>query len=569
MTEDQSTQADPPTPDVAPPHPEAEHASSHTTGYHPHPPRFCITTVLWVIFFLVLTLAARCANYRDTFLVGPDGRLQVFYIDGDCYARMTRVREILQGWGIIHYHMFENYPIGIYPHTTAPMDYLIVLLALILKPFTPYYVDIAGAIISPILGVLTTAFLALWARQLNQQYRKLMLLLAALSPILVHGQALGRPAHHSLQILLLAIGIGAELVMARAPNLKWSIVSGIAWGLALWVSLYEPLVLFLVLYLTKLIFYRPKLFVKERLWGLGVMAVILAIAYGLEGKYLVRGFYKEAHDPVLRAYFGSWAATIGEMSSTSVFSDLVRRWVGWGLIVAPLLLIARLRDTKRSLLLLALLITTFAFTIYQVRWGYFFVLVYVMSLPWQLSLFKRKWLVYVLFAFSLWPVAQEWDAQLPEPQSDEEIHGDAEMGNQVRFRAAAEYIGAHAPGGILAPWWCSAELAYWSDQPAVAGSSHEGMSGIVATAQFFGTRDPKVAQRICDERSVETVVLFDPDSIVTQSAHILSQPLPEKQNTMADILWNTPHSCPPFLHVIINDPVVKVFEVNHGSVSYH
>jgi hypothetical protein len=564
VTEEPSTPVDPP---AAPAQPEEAHPSSHTTAFFPHPPRVCFTTVLWVIFFLVITLVARCANYRDTFVISPQGKLQVYYIDGDCYSRMTRVREILQGWGVIHYHMFENYPIGIYPHTTAPMDYLIVFLALLLKPFTPYYIDIAGAIISPILGVLTTAFLALWARQLNQQYRKLMLLMVSLSPILVHGQSLGRPAHHSLQIFLLAVGIGAELIMARAPTIKWSIISGTAWGFALWVSLYEPLVLCIVLYLTKFIFYRPKLFVKERLWGLGIMAMILAIAYAVEGRYIVKGIYNEWHDPMLRAYFGNWAATISEMSPTSVFSDLVQRWVGWGLLVSPLLLIARLRDTKRSLLLLALLVTTFGFTLYQIRWGYFFALVYVMSLPWQLSLFKRKWLVYLLFGFSLWPVAREWDALLPG--SNEEVLREARLDDQARMRQAAEFIGAHAPGGILAPWWWSAALVYWSDQPAVAGSSHEGMSGIVSTARFFGTTNPKLAQQVCNDRSVETVVTGNPEAIVIESAHILGQPLPTKQNTMADILWTKPHSCPVFLHLIYDDTVIKVFEVNHGSVSYH
>jgi hypothetical protein len=566
VTEDPSTQADPPPP-IPETHPDAGKPGSHTTAFHPLPMTFCPRTVLWVVFFIVLTLAARCANFRSTFVTTPQGQLQVYYLDGDCYSRMTRVREILQGWGVIHYHMFENYPIGIYPHTTAPMDYLIVLLALLLKPFTPYYIDIAGAIVSPILGVMTTAFLALWARELNQQYRKLMLLMVSLSPILVHGQSLGRPAHHSLQIFLLAVGIGAELIMARAPQIKWSIISGIAWGLALWVSLYEPLVMFLVLYLTKFIFYRPKLFVKERLYGLGVMALILAIAYALEGKYLVRGFYAEMHDPILRAYFPNWAATIAEMSQTSVMSDLLQRWVGWGLLVSPLLLIARLRDTKRSLLLLALLVTTFAFTLYQIRWGYFFALVYVMSLPWQLSLFKRKWLVYLLFGLSLWPVAHEWDLMLPG--GNVEILRDARLDDQARMRQAAEFIGARAPGGILAPWWWSAALAYWSDQPAVAGSSHEGMSGIVATARFFSTTSGKEAEAICNERSVETVVTGNPEAIVIESAHILGKPLPEKQNTMADILWDRPHSCPVFLHLIYDDTVIKVFEVNHGSVSYH
>ncbi len=98
------------------------------------------------------------------------------------------------------------------------MDYLIAGIALLLKPFMADYIDMAGAMVSPLLGVLTTAFLAFWARELNQQYRRLMLLLVSLSPILVHGTALGRPDHQSLQILLLAVGIGAELIMARAPR---------------------------------------------------------------------------------------------------------------------------------------------------------------------------------------------------------------------------------------------------------------------------------------------------------------------------------------------------------------
>ena len=568
MTEEPSSPADPHAPTHPSLHPGQGGRGSHTTFLHPHnPPLFSVKNILWVTFFLVLTALARCVNFHNTFVVDPSGHLQVYYIDGDCYSRMTRVREILQGWGIIHYHLWENYPVGIFPHTTAPMDYLIVFLALLLKPFTPNYIDIAGAIISPILGVMTTAFLALWARELNQQYRKLMLLMVALSPILVHGTSLGRPAHHSLQIFLLAVGIGAELIMARAPCIKWSVISGIAWGLALWVSLYEPLVMFLVLYLTKFIFYRPKLFVKERLWGLGIMAIILAIAGALEGKYLFRSFYTEAHDPMFRAYFPNWAATISEMSQTSVMSDLLERWVGWGLLFSPLLLIARLRDTKRSLLLLALLVTTFAFTLYQIRWGYFFALVYVMSLPWQLSLFKRKWLVYLLFGMSLWPVAREWDGLLPG--NDDQILRDARLDDQARMRRAAEFIGARAPGGILAPWWWSAALVYWSGQPAVAGSSHEGMSGIVATARFFGTSDPKVAEQVCRDRSVETVVTGNPESIVIESVHILGQPLPRYQNTMADILWDKPHSCPVFLHLIYDDTVIKVFEVNHGSVSYH
>ena len=566
MIDDQSSSANNPTPSPVEAPAAEEHHHSHTATFHAIRPPVCLSSILWVLFFLALTAATRCANFRNVFVTNGKGTIEeVYFIDGDCYSRMTRVREILDHWQVVHYHAFENYPIGTWPHTTAPMDYFIVAIALLLKPFMAQYIDVAGAIASPILGVMTTAFLALWARELNQQYRKLMLLVVALSPILVHGTELGRPAHHSLQIFLVAVGIGAELIMARAPNVKWGIVSGVAWGLALWVSLYEPLVMIIVVYLTKLIFYRPSLFVKERLWGLGVFASILALAYALEGQYLAKSFSIEAHDQTLKTYFVNWAATIGEMSQVGIFSELLYRWVGFGLLAAPLLLMARLRDTKRSVLLLSLLVTTFAFTIAEVRWGYFFALVYVMSLPWQLSLFKRKWLVYLVFLMTLWPVAKDWDERV-FPDEAHDLDRALRLNDQRRLRQAAEYIRERAPGGIMAPWWWSPALAYWSGQPAVAGSSHESLAGIVDESRFFLTRDPKVAEQICNQRDVETIVTGNSENIVIEAAHVLGQPLPEKENTMADILWVKPSSAPYFVHLVFNNNVYHVFEVNHGHI---
>ena len=556
--------------------PQAPHHGTDTAYYHmPIGPVFTLKNILWMTFFFALTVATRCANYRDIFVTNAAGQRETYFLqgEGDCYSRMTRVRAVLEHGGIVHYHLWENFPKGTWPHTTLLMDYLIAGIALALKPFMADYVDMAGALVSPLLGLLTTGFLALWARELNQQYRRLMLLTVALSPILVHGTELGRPRHLSLQIFLLAVGIGAELIMARRPRVSWGIVSGIAWGLALWVSLYEPLVLLVVIYVTKLIFYRPNLFVKERLWGLGVFAVILAAAYLLEGQYLIKSFAIQSQDPILRTYFGNWSATIEEMKGTyvigmnmtemNVFSKLLFRSVGFGLLLSPLLLIARLKDTKRTILLLALLVATFILTMIEERWGYFFALVFAMSLPWQLLLFKRKWLVWTLFLLSLWPVAQEWDALLFNPDYlDTQI---AKLNDQRRLRQAADFIREKAPGGILAPWWWSPQLAYWSGQPAVAGSSHESLPGIVDTARFFSATDPKVAEAVCNERKVETVVTGDPAHIVDQSEQILGQPEPTR-DTMADILWKRPHSAPLFLHIVMDNNVVKVFEVNHGFI---
>ena len=88
------------------------------------------------------------------------------------------------------------------------------------------------------------------------RYRWMMLILYAISPILVHGTELGRPDHQSLLMLLVTIAIcaewslqaeaGSHLRTATGDRSKWSVVSGIAWGLAIWISAYESLVLFLL-----------------------------------------------------------------------------------------------------------------------------------------------------------------------------------------------------------------------------------------------------------------------------------------------------------------------------------
>ena len=81
----------------------------------------------WVFPALVagLALAAFTWNADAVFFGG-----NVYFSDGDCYARMTRVR-LLQEHprAPVHRHDFENYPIGTQPHTTAPLDYLIAGLA--------------------------------------------------------------------------------------------------------------------------------------------------------------------------------------------------------------------------------------------------------------------------------------------------------------------------------------------------------------------------------------------------------------------------------------------------------
>ncbi|HXP35718.1 MAG TPA: hypothetical protein VN827_09240 [Chthoniobacterales bacterium] len=200
---------------------------------------------LEILILSALVLATRCANYQDVFVDG-----NIYFTDADCYARMTHVGMCAEHPGlIIRHHGFENFPQGTTPHATTPLDYLIVSLSILLKPFTAQPIDLAGAVVSPFLGLLGAWFLWCWSRRVGLRYRWVMLLLYAMSPILVHGMELGRPDHQSLLILLITIGICAEWSLRTNESQPWSVVSGIAWSFALWVSFYEPLVLFVLVLL--------------------------------------------------------------------------------------------------------------------------------------------------------------------------------------------------------------------------------------------------------------------------------------------------------------------------------
>ena len=171
-----------------------------------------------IIFISALILVTRCANYGDVFFGG-----QINFIDADCYARMTRARICFERPGtIVRRHDFENFPIGTSPHTTAPFDYLIAAIAAGLTPVSKNALDLAGAVVSPLLSVALGIFLCWWTRKMRVRFRWALLILYAASPILAHGFALGRPDHQSLLITLITVALCAEWSLAfplegRAP----------------------------------------------------------------------------------------------------------------------------------------------------------------------------------------------------------------------------------------------------------------------------------------------------------------------------------------------------------------
>ena len=111
-------------------------------------------------------------------------------------------------------HTFENYPLGVRPHTTAPMDYLIVEFAWLLGGSV--HLDLAGAWISPVLGGLLIVIAAwLWSELRAMPYRWSMLALLSSSPVILHGFGVGRPDHQSLVLFLTGAGLMAESVLWR------------------------------------------------------------------------------------------------------------------------------------------------------------------------------------------------------------------------------------------------------------------------------------------------------------------------------------------------------------------
>ena len=172
-------------------------------------------SLAWLWLCLVLALIIETANRGAVF----PGDGIVAFVDADCYARMTRVREVSTHWGrIIHWHDFENYPIGIRSHATALFDYAIAWPAVCLRPlYGDRALDFAGAWISPVLGLSTLVFLWQWAERLALRARWALLLIFAASPIVAHGFALGRPDHQSLILALMAAALAAEWAQWRAP----------------------------------------------------------------------------------------------------------------------------------------------------------------------------------------------------------------------------------------------------------------------------------------------------------------------------------------------------------------
>ncbi len=511
--------------------------------------------IIEITTFSALILAARGANYRDVFVAG-----NIYFTDADCYARMTRARMCQKTPGLIlRHHDFENFPVGTSPHTTAPLDYVILALSILLKPFTAHALDLAGALISPLLALLGGWFLWWWSRRMNFRYGWVMLILYAISPILVHGAELGRPDHQSLLMLLVMIAICAEWRLRHDPTAGWSALSGIAWGLAIWISAYEPLFLFVLVIVLLLVLDmlkdRRSFLAKYRRPGWICFALIIAIALLIERRIPSFSIFDSSE------IFKNWSRSIGELAHVWPTNPIWLRWVGYFLLVAPFLIWSGLWESKRKsepslVFIFVILVATYLLTIWQARWAYFFVLIFAIALPALLEPIKSRAAVSIAFILSIFPILGDWDARL-WPDETEFARRVERRNESIQLRDLAINLRSPETRAFLAPWWLSPAIAYWSGQPGVAGTSHESLEGIEQSARFFLSQDWQTARKILEDRQVAWVIAYDFERLARNSSAILGLRVP--QYPLCVVLDRTPAQVPPVFIFSAQNGVGKLY----------
>ena len=398
------------------------------------------------------------------------------------------------------------------------------------------------------------------------RYRWALLVLYVISPILVHGTELGRPDHQSLLMLLVMLGITAEWSLRVEPSTAWSMVSGIAWGFALWVSAYEPLLVLLTAIVASAAEGRHLVFGKQRRTGWISFAAVLAIALLIERRIPSWSIFYSS------AIFRNWSRTIGELTPVLPLNRIWFIWAGYLVAIAPVLIWLEIRrqragtmvvqpesrDPAMPTFMLALLVVTYLLTIWQARWAYFFILIFAIALPGLLEPIKPRVAVWIAFGLSIFPILRDWDQRL-WPNEIELVRRVEQRNESIGLRELAISMRSPEMRPFLAPWWLSPSMSYWSQQPAVAGSSHESIAGIADSARFYLENDPRRALELLGKRSVAWVLAYDEDRIAQNSAAVLGTPT--SNYPLCRTIDRTPGQAPRYLALSVQNGAGKLFRV--------
>lgn len=499
----------------------------------------------WLGLVACIFFAAATWN-RDTCF--RDGA--VYFVDGDCYARMNRVRELDRaGWKPVLYHAWENHPSGVWTHTTMPMDAGIFLLARFFRG--PEALSFAGAWVSPILGLFLIGLLGAWLIWGRQPGWYVALLLAAVSPVWAHGFAVGRPDHQSLLLLMAGAAGIAQVEALRRRSACWHGMAGLLWALACWVSLFEPLILCAA---TGVFLLMRAL--GSRMAGDWKNAGVEALVFGT---VFAMWFFVDGRWPAaFPDGFDLWARTIGELQPAGMAG--LTAWAGWFALFVPA---GAWWSVRRgggvAPAYLALMATGLGMAAFlQARWGYFFVLAVVMATPFAGVLFRNRLVALVVVVAGFWPIAAEWERMLYPPV--EAQRGRAENVAEAReVRQAALELAKRPAGAVAAPWWVCPAITWWSGFPCTAGTSHQSLPGTRATMAFFLEDDRMGEREFLESRGARYVLACDPARVVGNAEEILGV-----QATRDALAWRLFKDGSGLSPIAVGE-WVRTFEVPGGS----
>ena len=484
--------------------------------------------------------------------------LRAWCVEADCYSQLARDQRILQGQGLVQNHFtVENWPEGLTPSTTAPFDYAILLLYAPLALLTKFPLDWAGALISPLLWMgLVLFWIFFRSREFTLMGRALFVVISAAMPAIVWATAFGRPRHQSLILFLMAVALTAEyerwhieLVKKRA----WHILAGVAWALACWTSLFEPAFVWSVLVIFNLVVRR-----RESLAFLISFGGVMLLALAVEGLHIF------VPPPEYHAVLLRWLGTIAEVRGIGLSEFLSQvLWLTFVLLV-PFIswrLLGRKGDRRADLLLIVLTVLLAVLAVVQRRWTYYANLTELFLIVRYCQVAPLRWTRILVMAIVLFGLVYDNILQLEMRLS---------VGaNQPSVELAQISKSINEPGGIMAPWWLSPGLLYFSGQPIVSGSSHCGISGIVDSSKFYTASSWVDAEQLLKKRQVRWVVVYDNPAIyypvLNASRGLLGLPSftddnkDEAEQTVAQILINDRY-VPTFLRLRAVTPNLKLYE---------
>jgi hypothetical protein len=264
-------------------------------------------------------------------------------LDTDAYMRLIRVEE-LAATGDWYQTVTQKLgaPDGLSLHWTRPLDILILLPSIILSwcgldPTRAIYW--VGVVIAPILHFLACIGVAWAARPLFPQHGawRLAALMLLLSGSALSYSLAGRPDHHPLCILTIALSAGYVIRALQNPERKRAAVLAGVWGGAgVWVAPEIILTIAPALAVAGLLWLLAK---DGRLWamlgyrfGLGMAGVILAAIVIEQPPH---HWLNAEYDKVSILYLAMAIAVVATFRIAASIS-----WSGWRRVTAGLILAA-------------------------------------------------------------------------------------------------------------------------------------------------------------------------------------------------------------------------------------